>query len=75
MTTLIKNALSIKFKELGSQVSYKDIKIHKCNITNKERIEIGFDFVDRKYTLTIKDYENIEFNIILGYDDFLIIFV
>lgn len=70
MTRLIKNTLEIKLKDLGSPFSYSDIHVRKSSITNKEQIEIGFDFIDKKYILTIKGYENIEFIIYIGYDNY-----
>lgn len=70
MIRFIKQTLEIKLKDLGSPFSYSDIHVHKLSITNKERIELGFDFIDRKYILTINGYENIEFIIYIGYDDY-----
>lgn len=70
MTKLIKQTLEIKLKDLGSPFSYSDIHVHKSSITDKEWIELGFDFIDRKYILTINGYENIEFIIYIGYDNY-----
>lgn len=70
MTRLIKTTLATKLKEIGSPFKYNDILIHKTNISNIERLEAGFDFIDRKYILVIKGYEDIKISIIIGYDNY-----